>query len=169
MHHLHRIKRVPYVLWYGKHELTHVLIGLLFAWFLRELWNEFSLKYGLFTIIGSLIIDLDHGFYLFFYGKHDQYALEAKKFLRQGQIGTLFKYFQDNHKNNTSLATHNIYFIGFFALISIGAFWLDMRSSLAFFGAVVLHLLYDVLDDLWVKGYINENWKHLRRRKRPMV
>lgn len=164
-HYLSKIKRVPFVIWYTKHELTHVLIGLVYAWILREVWGEFSLYYGLLSVIGSLIIDLDHFLYFYVYGRHEPYSIEVRRFLRSGQIGTVFKYWRDNHKENTGLATHNVYFIGFFILWCFVASYFDWKASIAFFGAIGLHLIFDLGDDLWVKGYLNDNWKHLRRRK----
>lgn len=140
-------------------------MGLVYAWFLRELWNEFSLWYGFLAIIGSLAIDLDHAFYMFFYGRHEPYAQEARKILKAGQIGTFFRFMRDNHKHNTSLASHNIYFIAFFTIVSILAAQFDLKSAVAFFGAIVLHLIFDICDDIWVLGYLNENWKRLRRKK----
>lgn len=166
MRYLHRIHRIPFLIWYSKHELTHILIGLVFAWFLRELWMELSPRYIFLSIIGSLIIDADHLLYLFVYARHEWYSVEARKILRQGQIGTLLRFWRDNHKQNTGLLSHNIYFLIFFFCVSAASFYFDWKGAVVFFGAIVLHLLFDIFDDLWVLGKINENWKHLTRSQR---
>jgi hypothetical protein len=132
---------------------------------LRELWGEFSAKYLLLSIVGSEIIDLDHVLYMFFYGRHEWYALEAKKFLRQGQFSNFTKFLSIQHKNNTSLASHNLYVITLFLVLAGVSFLFDWKARTVIFGAIVLHLLYDIYDDFWVLGYMNENWKHLKRRK----
>lgn len=166
---MRRITRVPYYIWYSKHEFTHILMGLLFAWFLREAWGEFSIRYVFIAIIGSLIIDIDHLLYCFIYGGHEQYAVEARKFLRQGQIGTMLRFWGDNHKHNIGLASHNIYVLGFLLSLSLVSWHFDWKVSVIFFGANVLHLCFDVVDDFWVLGKLNENWKHLRRRKTATI
>ena len=165
MRHLGKIKRVPYIIWYTRHHLVHLTIGLVYAWVLRELWGEFSLTYIVIALIGSEIIDADHMLYFFLYGRHDHYSREVKRFLREGRISSCIKFMSDNHKYNTSLATHNVYVLGFFAVFALISFALDWKVRLAFFGAIALHLLYDIYDDWWALGYINENWRHLRRNK----
>lgn len=160
-----KVKRVPYIIWYSKHELTHVLMGLAYAWFLRELWGDFSSYYVFLAVFGSLAIDLDHLFFFFTYGRNEPYAREVQKILKQGQFTYLIRYWRDNHKNNTGLASHNVYVLGFFLIFTLVSFGFDWKARVIFFGAVVLHLLFDILDDVWALGYINENWRHLRRKK----
>ncbi len=162
---LSRIKRVPFWIWYSRHELTHVLIGLTFAWFLREVWGEFSTRHVFWAVIGSVVLDADHLLYFFLYGRHEWYARESRRILRRGQIGTLINFWKNNHKQNTGLASHNIYFLAFFAGISFICAYFDLKSSLVFFGAIVLHMVFDMFDDLWALGRLNENWKRLRRKK----
>lgn len=156
---------MPYLMWYSRHHMIHILIGLVYAWILREWWNEFSFRYIVLALIGSEIIDMDHVIYMFFYGRHEAYAIQARNFLRQGQLGTLVKFLADNHKHNTSLASHNIYFLAAFFILAVVSFQFDWNASVVFFGAIVLHLLYDIFDDFWALGYMNENWKRLRRKK----
>ncbi len=165
MRHLHKIKRVPFIVWYSKHELTHILLGLVYAWFLRELWNQFSWHYLWLSIFGSLVIDADHLAYAFTYGRHDIYSVEVRRILKQGQIGTLFKFWRDNHKHNTGLATHNMYILGFCLILGLISLFFDWKVRTVLFGAIVLHLLFDIIDDLWVLGRVNDNWKHLRHKK----
>lgn len=149
----------------GKHTFTHLLIGLVFSWVLREIWQELSGWYIFLSIMASILPDADHFVYFFTYGKKDWYAREVRKLLRQGQIRTLAFFLKDNHKFNTGLATHNIYYIAGFFVLSLVSFLHDSKTGVVIFGAIVLHLLFDVVDDLLVLGHINENWKRLRRKK----
>ncbi|MEK7165624.1 MAG: hypothetical protein AAB874_02350 [Patescibacteria group bacterium] len=164
MRYLHKIKSLRFYILHTRHHFAHLLIGLAFAWFLREWWNEFSLKYLILALIGSEIIDVDHLLYIFVYGRHEWYAIEVKKFLRAGQLRDVWAFLSTNHKHNTALATHNVYFIGFFLVLSLVSFQYDWKASLVIFGAIVLHLLFDIADDLWVLGYLNDNWKRFRRK-----
>lgn len=166
MRYFSKIKRVPYLLWYSRHMLVHILIGMIYAWFLRELWGNFSFKNIIVAVIGSVIIDVDHFIYYFTYGRNEQYAQEVRKFLKQGLIGTYIRYCSANHKRNTSLLTHNVFILLFFIFLSGISFYYDWYARIVFFGAIVLHLIYDVVDDLWTLGYVNENWKRLRLKKR---
>lgn len=149
----------------GKHIFTHILIGLVYAWFLREWWQELSIPYTVLAAFGSVMIDLDHVIYFFTYGRKEWYAQEVRKLLKQGQLRSLMYFLKTNHKYNAGLATHNIYFLAGFFLLSLVSFQFDWKSGVVIFGAIVLHLLLDILDDLWVLGYLNPNWKRLRRIK----
>lgn len=140
----------------------------MFAWFLRELWQQFEPRYIVLAAFGSVIIDIDHFLYYFTYGRHEDYAREARKILRAGQIGTYIKYCTNNHKNNTSLLTHNVYVMGFFVLMAFISFWFDWKARVVIFGAIVLHFVVDLVDDLWVLGHINDNWKRLRRKREAL-
>ena len=40
-----RIKGVGFLVWHGKHYLFHILLGLMWAWFLREFWQEFKVEW----------------------------------------------------------------------------------------------------------------------------
>lgn len=147
-----------------KHTFTHILIGLVYAWILREWWQEFSFRYIYLAAVGSVVPDIDHFLYFFVYGRREWYAVEVKRLLKQGQVRTLAFFLANNHKYNTGLATHNVYFLGFFILLSLLSFQHDWKTGVVFFGVFVLHLLFDVVDDIWVLGHVNESWKRLRRK-----
>lgn len=165
MRYFRRIGSVGWFVWQARHEFTHVLIGLMYAWFLREWWQELNFSYILLAAAGSVLIDVDHLLYWFLYGKNDWLAKEVRRLIRQGQLRNVWLLIKYNHKYNTGLATHNIYFIGFFFLLSITSFQFDWKTGVVLFGATVLHLLFDVTDDLWVLGHVNDNWKRLKRKK----
>ncbi|HCM37152.1 MAG: hypothetical protein UV61_C0013G0014 [Candidatus Gottesmanbacteria bacterium GW2011_GWB1_43_11] len=162
---IRRLGRVGYdLIKVGKHTFTHLLIGLVYAWILRELWQQLSTWYITLSALASILPDLDHGLYFAAYGRKEWYALEVRKLLKQGQIRTLVYFMKTNHKYNTGLATHNIYFLGAFLVFALLSFTHDSKTGVVIFGAIVLHLLFDAIDDVWVLGRLNENWKRLRRR-----
>lgn len=49
--------------------------------------------------------------------------------------------------------------------LSAVSFHFDSKTGVVIFGSIVLHLLFDIFDDLWVLGHLNQNWKRLRRIK----
>lgn len=165
MRYLLRLYRLPLYVWYARHEFIHLLLGLVYAWFLREIWNELNIGYVIIAMVGSVVIDADHLLFYLLYGRNDPMAIEARKLLKAGQIRNLFVYVKDAHKHNTSLLTHNIYFIGAFFLMSFASWWIDWKIGVILFGSIVIHLLFDILDDLWVLGYVNDNWKRWKRKK----
>ncbi len=152
-----------------KHYSGHVMVGLVWAWVLREIWQEFVPHRFLLAIIGSLIIDLDHFLQALVYGRKDWYGRGIRQFLKKGQVRNLWIFIRENHKHNTGLVTHNIYFLGFFLVLAIACFITDRNSGVVFFGAMVLHLIVDILDDIWVLGRINENWKRLKVAKAKSI
>lgn len=165
---IRRIGRVGYnFIKVGKHTFTHLLLGLLYAWFLREVWQELSAWYIFLAALASVLPDVDHFIYFFTYGRREWYAIEVRKLMRQGQIRTMLYFMKHNHKYNTGLATHNLYFLGLFFLLSFISFQFDSKTGVVIFGAIVLHLLFDLIDDLWILGHLNENWKRIRRRPSP--
>lgn len=159
------VKKVGSIAWQLKHEMIHVLIGVSLAWFLRELWGEFSAKHLYLAIIGSLIPDLDHFIFFFFYGRKDPYSVQVKKFLRRGQFHSLASFLAEGHKENTNLWSHNIYNVGLL-LAGIFIFYqLDWKVGIILFAAMALHFVFDIVDDFVVLGTINPNWKRWGRPK----
>lgn len=153
-----RLKGIGFILWHARHEFYHVLLGLMWAWFLRELWQEFNALWIAISVIGSLLPDLDHFFYFFIYGKTDMYTAQVKNFIKKRQWRVLTKFLETEHKNQTGLATHNLYFIIFLFLVSMGSFFFNFRTGVVIFGAMIIHYLFDMFDDYLMLGYLNVNW-----------
>jgi hypothetical protein len=160
-----RIKGLGYILWHGKHEVIHVLLALLWAWVLRELWNEFNIRWVLTAAVGALLPDVDHLLYVFSNRNHDPYAKMIITFLKLREWRILTQFIETTHKYNTNLSFHNIYVVillfGFCSL----SYVYDWRTGTVLFGAMVTHYVYDIVDDIWVLGYINSNWKRFGRSK----
>ena len=154
-----RLKGLGFILWHGRHEFYHVLLGLMWAWFLREIWQEFNVRWITVSIIGSLVPDLDHFLYFFVYGRKDMYTKQIKSFLKNRQWRILTKFIETGHKYQTDLATHNFYFILFLLTLSLLSLFYDWKAGIVLFGAMIIHYLFDIFDDIVTLGYINVNWK----------
>lgn len=154
-----RLKGFGFILWQTRHEFYHILVGLLWAWYLREVWREFNPRWVAVAIFGSLIPDLDHFVYFLTYGKRDWYTKQVRVFMRAHQWRTLWKFVAQGHKYNTSLATHNYFFMTTLILLSGISFIYNWKVGVILFGAMVGHYAFDVLDDFVILGYVNPNWR----------
>ncbi len=160
-----RVKGFGFLLWHGRHYAYHILIGLLWAWVVREIFETFSARDIFVAILGSLLPDLDHLVYWLSWGKHDDYTVKIIELFRTRQWRNFVVFCERSHKHNTSLMTHNIYFMLLISLIAGIAFYFDRRTSLVFLGAMVSHYSFDIFDDIATLGYINSNWKRWGRKK----
>ncbi len=155
------------MVWYSKHEFTHVLIGLVYAWYLREIWGEFSVRQIYWSVFGSLLPDVDHLIFFFFYGRSDPYSLQVKKFLHEGNFGRLISFVSLSHKKNTNLWSHNVYIVTVLFLGALFSFQFDWKVGIILFGSMFLHFVFDIVDDILLLGGLNPNWKRWgRNRKR---
>lgn len=156
---LARIKGLGFIFWHARHEFYHALLGVAWAWVLREVWGEFSTKWLLLSIFASLLPDVEHLFYFLTYGSRDRYTKEIKNFLKTHQWRTLTIYIEHGHKQNTELSYHNIYVILFLFILAFICFVFDWNTWVVVFGAMITHYIFDILDDIVTLGYINPNWK----------
>ena len=160
-----RIKGLGFILWQARHMAYHVMLGLLWAWVLRELWGQFNLTWIMTAAVGSLIPDIDHLYYFLGYGRGDSYPQQVLSYIRHGEWRRLFYFLATGHKRNTSLAYHNVYTVVILVLISGAASLLDWQAGVVFFGAMVSHYLFDIADDIVQLGGLNPNWKRFGRPK----
>jgi hypothetical protein len=161
-----RIKGVGFLVWHGRHYLFHILIGLMWAWFLRELWQEFNTLWIITAVVGSVIPDFDHMLYFTTYGKRDPYTRAIITFLKTHQWRVLVRFIETGHKYNTSLTFHNFYITAIVFCFTIVSFTVGWRFWTFLFGAMVTHYIFDVLDDWVTLGKLNPNWKRWGRGKR---
>lgn len=160
-----RIKGLGFVLWHARHEFYHVLLGLVWAWFLRERWSEFNSRWIWLSIFGSLLPDADHLVYFWGYGKQDQYARQIRQFLKNRQWRMVTVFMETGHKYNTDLASHNVYFMAILLVGSLFSSLYEWRVGVILFGAMLVHYIFDIGDDLLQLGHINPNWKRWGRVK----
>jgi len=161
-----RLRGLGFIVWQARHYAYHILVGLVWAWFLRESWHHFSTQWVIIAIVGSVIPDIDHFIYFLTYGRQDPYTKEIRKFLRDHEWRTVTKFIASGHKYNTSLATHNYYFMAGLLLLAIVSVFFVWKSGVVFFGAMILHYLFDVWDDIAMLGRVNANWRRLGRPKK---
>lgn len=160
-----RLRGLGYALWHARHELYHVLIALVWAWVLREWWNEFSWRYVFLSIFASLLPDIEHLFYWFGYGKSTSYVQHIIYLFRSHQWRLLVKTMENGHKEQTFLAFHNIYFVGCLLGGTLIAWTFDWNAGFLVFGAMVIHYLFDIFDDIMTLGKLNPNWKRWHKPK----
>ncbi len=156
-----RLRGLGFILWHTRHYFYHILLGLVVAWYFRELWHRFSTRIITVSLIGSVIPDLDHLIYFVTYGKKDWYTKQIRTFLRDHEWRTLWVFVAKGHKYNTDLLTHNYFFMAFLFAVATLSFFFDWKTSVVLFSSMLTHYLFDVFDDLVTLGYINPNWKRL--------
>lgn len=157
------IRGIGFIMWHARHEFYHILLGLLWAWFLRERWNEFNPRWIWLSILGSLLPDGDHLLYFFVYGKRDQYSVLVKNFLLTRQWRNLTVFVEKGHKDQINLVSHNYFFMMILLGCSLLSSFYEWRVGVILIGAMIIHYVFDIMDDLIQLGHINPNWKRWGR------
>lgn len=160
-----RIKGLGFVLWHARHEFYHVLLGLIWAWFLRERWSEFNPRWIWLAVLGSLLPDIDHFYYFLGYGKLDPYTKVIKEMIKNRQWRAVTVFIEAGHKREAYTAAHNYYVMALLLAVSLLSSRYDWEAGVILFGAMLIHYLFDVADDLLVLGRVNPNWKRWGRVK----
>lgn len=161
-----KIRGLGFVLWHARHMGYHVLIGLVWAWIMREVWGQFNPKWILTSVAGSLLPDLDHLNYFIGYGRRDSYTKIIFDMLKNRQWRELALFVATGHKYNTNLAYHNYYTLIFLALLTAISSYFDWQSGFILFGAMVGHYLFDIFDDFVQLGQVNANWMRWGRARK---
>lgn len=145
--------------WHGKHELIHILLGLLWLVVLSTV-ASFTISgiHIVLAVAGTLAPDLEHLLYLFIRKRNSVYTKTALSYLRKKQIVQLIRYFEKNHKHETYLPFHHIFTPIIFLFVSVVAYQFDNIGALVFMGAGVTHYLFDIVDDLIFLRRLNPNW-----------
>lgn len=158
-----RVRGLGYILWQARHMAYHVMLGLLWSWFLRERWGEFNPKWIASAVIGSVLPDIDHIIYFLGYGRSDIYTQRIFSYIRNHEWRNLFSFVSTGHKTNTNLTYHNIYVMVILMIGAALASLFDWQVGVVLFGAMVSHYLFDLADDVVQLGGINPNWKRWGR------
>lgn len=154
-----KARGLGYIAWQSRHMAYHVMMGLLWAWFLRELWGEFNPKWIVTSVIGSLLPDIEHIVYFLGYGRKESYSQTVRRLIRGHHWREVFRFISTGHKKNTSLAYHNIYTVVGLIAFSVVAWKVDWQVGVVLFGAMVGHYIFDIIDDIVQLGRLNANWK----------
>src|SRR3989344_1899955 len=159
------IKGIGFIFWHARHELYHLTLGLLWAWFLRERWHEFNGRGVWLSLFASLFPDGDHLLYFLTYGKRDTYSRRVLGLLRSGEWRNLALFMENGHKNQTGLASHNYYFMAILLGSGFVSSFIEWRVGVILFGAMFIHYIFDIADDLFMLGHINNNWRRWGRER----
>lgn len=164
-----KIRGLGFILWHARHEFYHLLLGALWAWFLREMWGQFNVRWIFLSLFASLLPDAEHFLYFFTYGRKDEYTRKIASHIRSREWRMLTTFVEEGHKFQTELKYHNIYVIALLAVL-VGLAWVfSWEGAVIIAGAMILHYLFDIADDFVTLGYLNENWRRWgngRRRQR---
>lgn len=158
-----RIKGLGFIIWHGRHMFYHLLLGLVWAWILREWWGQFNPRWIFTSLLGSLLPDLDHFFYFFGYGKRDTYTQQIINFLKTHQWRAVTLFVENGHKSNTNLSYHNYYFMAVMFSMALLSSFFEWQAGIILFGAMLIHYVFDIADDLIQLGTVNPNWKRWGR------
>lgn len=133
--------------------LAFLVIGLTTGW-------SFNVATGLgIAILGSVLPDIDHFIFFFWYGATTTYAKGAKKSYAKEGLRGFVDYCKKNHKHNTRLVSHN-FWVAAGLLPVLAWFSITNHVLLAIFAmAWIFHFGFDMLEDILFFGRVNENWK----------
>src|SRR3989344_6123387 len=137
-----------------RHDFSPVLLRLIWSWYLRERWNEFNRGWIWLSIMASLLPDIDHLFYFLGYGRKDSYTSQIKSLLKTRQWRTLPVFIESGHKQNTNLTSHNYYVMIVFLATSILSSFYSWRVGVILFGAMFIHYVFDIVDDIIQLGTV---------------
>jgi hypothetical protein len=165
---LARVRGLGFIFWHARHEFYHALLGIAWAWIIREWWGEFNIKWIIISVFGSLLPDIEHLYYFIAHRTNDGYALQVIRALREHEWRLLTLFIEKGHKRNTNLAFHNIYVIFFLFLMATLCVVFDWNSWVVLIGAMIIHYLFDIADDIITLGYLNPNWKRWGRAKKRL-
>lgn len=160
-----KLRGLAYIVWHAKHMLFHVLLGLMWAWILREIWGEFSMRWVITSMIGSVLPDADHFLYFFTYGRRDPYTKMVFTNVKNRHWRVLVTFLEKGHKHNTNLTFHNIYSIITLLVVSAVSFIYDWKAGVLLSGSMISHYVFDITEDLLILGKLNPNWKRFGRPK----
>ena len=161
-----KIKGLGFVLWHARHMGYHVLVGLGWVWMLSKRWDESLPSVWIITsVIGSLLPDVDHLFYLFGHGRGDDYSGHIRELLHERKWRAVIVFMENGHKHNFGLVTHNYIVMIVLMIVGAVASVIDWNVGVVLIGAMFLHYLFDILDDLVLLGRTNPNWKRWGRAK----
>lgn len=159
------VKGFGFVLWHARHEFYHILLGFVWAWFLRERWGEFNLSWIVLAVVGSLIPDADHLVYFWGHGKHEDYTLQIKDLLNRREWRALVRFIETGHKKVTTLSSHNLYVMAILLGVGLLSSLYSWEVGVILFGAMLIHYAFDIADDIVQLGALNTNWKRWGRGK----
>ncbi|HEX8924013.1 MAG TPA: hypothetical protein VF828_04750 [Patescibacteria group bacterium] len=149
------------------HMLIHLLFGLSAFGLSLSLFPHQSVPVSIsLSLMASLVPDLDHFLFYFTYGSKTDYARRVKGYLKKGQFGQYVAFCKANHKNNTTILSHNIGFYIISLLLSAVFFSFGHLYLGTFFLSWSYHYMFDMCEDMLFFGRLNPNWLFQFNRQR---
>jgi len=148
--------------WFGKdrplrHYTQHLIVGMaVFLAFSAGL-GMWSAELLLLLVIGTYVIDLDPLVFFFSHAHRLGFGKDLLVAIKKGNIKEMAIIATKHHKQMQGLYLHN--FIGgtiVFIIFLVFFFQGDLRMTF-FLAGVIGHLVYDIFDDLYQLGHV-ENW-----------
>jgi membrane-bound metal-dependent hydrolase YbcI (DUF457 family) len=142
------------------HECGHILFGLIAAGITKTIYTQVPIiKLLPLAILMSLLPDIDHILYFFWYGKSAEYSKKIKKILKKKGLRAAIEMCKKEHKKQTGIYSHNLLLAILLGLIS----FIKLTGQKNPYTSVLLlswafHYVYDVLEDLLFFGKLNPNW-----------
>lgn len=144
------------------HMVFHVMFGIICGYFVHDLFPDSNLRNLIFWgVWGSLLPDIDHFVYFYFYGKHTEYSKVVRQYIKDKKIWDLFNFWKFNHKksNGPRLYSHNILFViltlylfNYFVQVK------DMPTFSVLALSIFTHLIFDMGEDILFMKKLNPNW-----------
>lgn len=147
-----------------KHSVYHLIFGLIYFIIFSYLTEGLSLEYLAWILLGSYFLDLDHLAHHYIYQRKHFTAIAFRQIKKKHGIIKALIDTGHWHKNRDRLIFHNLYWLGFLLAAFTTVAILKLTIFTAFTGAMIMHLLFDVLDDLFVLGHLDHwVWKKKSR------
>lgn len=147
-----------------RHTLLHLLFGLLFYFVFVQITHDYSLQYFFWILIGSYLIDLDHIAHHYVYCREHYTAIQFRRTKKEKGLVKAIHESGLSHKDRDRLLFHNMYFFCVMALVFFVSAVLQLLILTAATGAIVMHMLFDIIDDLAVLGHLDHwVWKKKKR------
>lgn len=140
------------------HAWTHVILGICWLYVLSLFMPQVMHHYVGLAILGALIPDSEHFFYIFFLKRNSPYSKTIKHLLKNKEVKETIKFINQNHKKNSFLPFHHMLVPVIVAIVAIVAFYGQKEGTLVFWGAIATHYIYDMFDDMLYLGHLNPNW-----------
>lgn len=140
-----------------KHALYHLTIGLAFFIIFSYITKDHSLKYFVLIIIGSYVLDIDHLAHHYLYRRKHHTAITFRKTRQKKGLAKALVATGHYHKERDRLLLHNLYFLGILIIFFFFVIILRSMTMTALVGAMLAHMVFDILDDIAVLGHL-DNW-----------
>ncbi len=144
----------------NNHMTIHVLLGIICGLLVERLYpSEEAKKLVLIGVLGNIFPDGDHLLYWFYYGRKTEYSKMVKQLLRKFKLRGVWRFCTNNHKELTSLYSHNLAA----PLLTFVPFLYFQNNDTHIYLQIFLlswtvHYIYDILEDLLMLGHLNPNW-----------